>query len=173
MGAGGANTVTVTVGVAQPLVYAITDVPCDTPVTIVVGDGPAVAVATVVLLLVHVPPAMLLLSVMVAPVHTVSRPDIGPGTSITVMLLVATQPAPEVNVISVVPALTPVTVVPVDGPNTTVAATVVLLVQLPPPGRELDSGMVEPTHTVLAPAIGDGVAFTVISRVLVQLPPSE
>ena len=40
------------------------------PVTVVVADGPVTTVATVVLLLVHVPPATALLNVMVKPVQT-------------------------------------------------------------------------------------------------------
>jgi hypothetical protein len=55
----------------------------------VVGD----TVATVVTLLVHVPPPpMPLLSVVLDPPHMVVLPDIGPGSAFTVMLLVPIQP---------------------------------------------------------------------------------
>ena len=58
------------------------------PVTTVADDGPTVTVATSVLLLVHVPPAIGSLNVIVAPEHTVLSPDIAPGEGLTVIVIV-------------------------------------------------------------------------------------
>lgn len=57
-------------------------------VNVVVGDGPATTVPTVVLLLVHTPPAVELLSVVVAPGHNDVMPDMAPGDDVTVTKVV-------------------------------------------------------------------------------------
>lgn len=56
-----------------------------------------------------------------------------------------------------VPGEIPVTM-PVVKP--TVAIVVLLLVHVPPPGAS-DNAVVNPVHTVLMPAMGDGVGLTV------------
>jgi hypothetical protein len=68
------------------------DVPAIFPVAIP-DDDPIVA--TVVLLLDHVPPA-LLLTVVVSPAHTEAVPLMAAGIAFTVTVLVAKQP--EINV---------------------------------------------------------------------------
>ena len=60
------------------------------PLTIPV-DAPIVA--TAVLLLLHVPPATVLLSVILDPTHTADVPVIAAGIAYTVTVAYATQPA--------------------------------------------------------------------------------
>lgn len=62
--------------------------PVDTPVTVVVLPGD-VTVATDGLILVHVPPGVVLLSVVVAPEHTVPIPLMAAGKGFTVSTAVA------------------------------------------------------------------------------------
>lgn len=57
--------------------------PAATPFTVPVNDP---TVAIVVLLLLHVPPGVASLSVMLPPVPTVVVPVTGPGTGFTVTL---------------------------------------------------------------------------------------
>src|SRR5207248_2544157 len=63
-------TVTVAMATQLPNVYDITDVPALTPVT----TPPAVIVATLVVTLLHVPPPVASVSVIVEPVQTVNAP---------------------------------------------------------------------------------------------------
>lgn len=70
----------------------ITVLPPDTDVT-TPDDGPMVA--TPVLPLLHVPPAVALLSVVVLPLHRVSVPVIG-VVVLTVIVVVVVHPAAEV-----------------------------------------------------------------------------
>lgn len=82
MAAGKGFTVT-TVVVMQPVanVYVITAVPAAMPVTTPV-DGATVATSRLPLL--HVPPGMVLLSVVVAPSHTLATPvDEGVGFTVS------------------------------------------------------------------------------------------
>ena len=67
-------------------------VPVDTPVTIPVV-APTVAVA--VLLLLHVPPVVGSLSVVVAPMHTTAVPVIAAGSGFTVTVAVFVHPVPS------------------------------------------------------------------------------
>lgn len=69
--------------VAVPVATAVTN-PVVTPI-----------VATAVLSLVHVPPVVLLLSVVVAPVHIAVVPVIGPGAAVTVIVAVTLQDVPS------------------------------------------------------------------------------
>ena len=64
-------------------------VPADPPVTIPVL---APALAMVVLLLLHVPPVVVLLSVVVEPIHTEDVPLIAAGNGFTVMVFVTLAP---------------------------------------------------------------------------------
>jgi hypothetical protein len=66
--------------------------------------------ATDVLLLVHVPPASVLVSDVVWPWHTVGLPPMAEGSAYTVNGKLATQPADVVYLKSVVPADMPDTV---------------------------------------------------------------
>ena len=65
--------------------------------------------ATAGLVLIHIPPGVLLLSVVVLPWHTVGVPVIGVGNP-TVTVVDSVHPAAEVKVIFVVPTVTPVTI---------------------------------------------------------------
>ncbi len=56
--------------------------------------GGATVVATVVLLLLHVPPPVASLSTEDRPVHALSVPVIAAGCAFTVRLVIATQPVP-------------------------------------------------------------------------------
>jgi hypothetical protein len=69
----------------------------------------------------------------------------------------------------VVPPNTPVTI-PVPVP--TVATVVVLLVHLPPVVPSLRV-LVCPAHMLVIPVIGNGLAFTVITELVIQPAPSE
>lgn len=60
--------------------------PPDTPVTIPV---PLPIVATEVLALLHIPPPVIILSVVVLPWHTVITPPIAVGDGFTVIIAVA------------------------------------------------------------------------------------
>jgi hypothetical protein len=89
MGAGGGNTVKPAV-VRQPvlIVYVMVVVPAAIAVTI-----PAASmVATDVLLLAHVPPADVLVNVVVAPGHIPIVPVIASGNGLTVTTANALQP---------------------------------------------------------------------------------
>ena len=72
-----------------PVVYVIVVVPMATPAAMPV---PLLIVAVEVLLLVHVPPLMALLSLVVPPTHTIVVPVIG-ATGFTVTVAYAAHPA--------------------------------------------------------------------------------
>jgi hypothetical protein len=74
------------------LAYVISVVPADTPYTSPVPD----TVPTAGVELLHAPPAVVLLSVMVSPAHTADGPVIADGNPFTVATAVVIQPAPEV-----------------------------------------------------------------------------
>jgi hypothetical protein len=86
---GAAFTVTICELLHPPKKYDMIVVPNDIPVTIPVDDP---TVATVALDDAHVPPPILLVSVMVDGMHTVVGPDIVPIEALTVSTLVAKQP---------------------------------------------------------------------------------
>jgi hypothetical protein len=110
--------------------------PAETPLTTPV---PAPAVATDVLLLVHVPPGVALLSVVVAPTQTVEEPGLmAGGAAITVTGFVTKHPA-TVYVMLAVPVPVPVTI-----PVLPTVATEVLLLAQVPPGVALDNESVVP-----------------------------
>jgi hypothetical protein len=89
--AAGAAVTVITVDVVQPALtaYVIVVVPEVTPVTIPV-DEPIVATPGVLLL--HEPPPVLLVNVIVEPGHTVPGPTIGPAADITLTVVVTRQP---------------------------------------------------------------------------------
>lgn len=126
------------------------------------------AVAMPVFPLLHVPPVVTLVSVVVLPIHSVLVPVIATGSALTVMLLAARQPVLNVYVIDAVPGVRPVTI-PVLLPA--VATDVFPLVQVPPP--VFDSVIVDPGHTVVTPVIADGKALTVTAVVVVHPVPRE
>jgi len=140
-------------------------VPTDTPVTMPVEPTVAMAVEP----LVHVPPPVTSLRVVVAPAHNVPVPVMGEGAGFTVTALVtkAEQPAPFVTVYVMVaePTATPVTTPEV----LTVAMEVLPLVHVPP-GVASNKEPVAPTHAVAVPVMAPttGSAFTVTGAVLVH-----
>lgn len=87
-------------------------------------------VATEVVLLLHMPPPVLVLSADVVPIQIPVAPDIGAGDTATVTVVVAAQPVERVYVIVTVPGDTP-PITPVVSPA--VAIEVFALVQVPPP----------------------------------------
>ena len=124
-------------------------VPAARPATVPVL---APIVPTAAVLLVHVPPVVLLLSVVVWPTHTSGIPLMVPGTALMVIIIVFWQPVDGVFVIVAVPLLNPVTS-PVVGFTDTVASA---LVQVPP-AIVLARVMVAPTHKLVGPLItGNG-----------------
>ena len=143
----------------------IVTLPALTPVTVPV----LLTVATAVLPLVHVPPPVALLKVVVAPSHTeLDNGDIAAGVIVTVTSLVTEQPAPFVYDIRAVPADTPVTR-PVPLPT---VATVVLLLVHAPPGLASERVTLYPVHmlTGVDGVIAAGFALTVNDAVTKQLP---
>lgn len=71
-----------------PIEYVTTAEPTDTPVT----TPDELIVATVVGVIAHVPPGVVLVSVVLAPTHTVLFPEIAAGAAVTVTTRVARQP---------------------------------------------------------------------------------
>ena len=106
-------------------------------------------VASVELLLLHVPPAALSEKVTLLPVHTLSGPFIALGAVFTVTVVVMVQPVEVMYSIVEVPGTIPVTT-PVDEPI--VAVEMLLLVQVPP-AVESVTVVVPPGQTILDPSI--------------------
>ena len=121
-------------------------VPGVTPVT----TPDVLTVATDVLLLLHTPDGVPLVSVSGVPMHTRLLPVVAPGagTASTVTTAV-TAPEAAVYVIVAVPATTPVT----TPDELTVATAGVLLLHVPP-GVASASVVVPVTHTVNVPVMG-------------------
>jgi len=116
-------------------------------------------------LLLHVPPPVLFVNVVVAPTHMLAVPPIEAGTLFTVTVIVLLQP-PAAYVIVDVPEATPVTtpVVP------SIVATLPLLLLHAPPLTACVSVVVLPTHTLAVPPIDANAALTVTSVMLRQPP---
>jgi hypothetical protein len=126
--------------------------------------------AAAVLLLLHVPPDIASLRVVVDPTHTLNVPPIAGGAGFTVMIRVAAQPVGNVYVIMAVPADTPTTSPVVTPVVTAVAMPVLLLLHVPAPVvsvKVIDC----PWHTLPGPSTGD-IAFTIIDRITVQPRPT-
>lgn len=116
----------------------------------------APTVACAGLLLLHEPPPVASLSVVVCPTHTTAVPDMAAGVVFTVNVAVRKHPVPNVYVMVTVPAATPVTI-PDDDP--TVAVNTSLLLHVPPLVASV-SVLVSPSHTLSVPPIAAGNAFT-------------
>ena len=138
-------------------------VPVATPVTIPLVEP---MVATDGLLLVHVPPVVGSVRVVVAPTHTNGVPPIVPGAVLTVTTAVAVQMPPVVYVIVAVPAEIPVTV---PEPEPMVAMAGLLLVHMPPV-TALVRVVVAPTQTCRVPPMEAGVVTTVTIVVVTHAP---
>jgi len=167
---GNGFTVTTTPGEVQPdpIEKVMIAVPGLEPVTtpVIASTG-----ATVGLELYHVPGPPASTNVVVCPWHTLSVP-VGAGGGFTTVTSFVTlhDVAGTVYIIVVDPTATPVTtpveeILPMPG---------ALLLQTPP-GLASVSVIVEPTHTLLDPPIGNGFAFTVTTVVVEQpvVPVSE
>ena len=136
----------------------MTGVPAATPVRTPV---PVTIVAKAVLLLLHVPPDVALVSVAEAFTHTAVAPLIAPGVVITVTVLLTRHPAVSVYVIFVVPAAMPVAI-----PELAfiVAVGVLLLLHVPPVVALVNASVV-PVHIVAALVIaGNTFMVTVVVR---------
>ena len=134
--------------------------PAEIPVTTL----DALMVATALLLLVHVPPPVTSISVVVKPIHTLAVPVMAPGMGFTVMVFVVLQPVGSKYVITGVDVPdTPVTM-PVAEPM--VASVVIELLQMPP-GVVLLKVVVAAIQTVAGPEIADGSGLIVTACVAV------
>jgi hypothetical protein len=152
--AAGAAVTVITVDVVQPALtaYVMRVVPGVIPVTTPVNEP---IVATAVVPLVHVPPPVLLVNVIVEPGHTVPGPTIGPAADITLTVVVTRQPLTVYEIVAVpnvIPVTTPL-VIPID------AIVVGTLVQKPP-GVALLNKVVAPIHKEGEPVMGAGKGFT-------------
>jgi len=137
--------------------------PADRPETTPDADPTA---ATETLLLLHVPPADVLLSVVVAPTHTTAVPVMEAGRGLTVKPVVVLHPVGSVYVIVTLPETRPLTM-PLDDPI--VATDGLLLVHVPPvlPSVKVTD---EPAQTLLKPDIAAGAGLTVTTVSAVQPP---
>jgi hypothetical protein len=146
-------TVTTRVAISVPhtftTVYDMTTVPALVPVTTPVLPTLAIAV----LLLVHVPPAEVLFSVIVEPAHTVVSPEIipanGSGLTVTTCKAVAeAQLLVTVYEIVDVPAATPLTI-----PDVPTVAIPSLALAHEPPGIVLLNDVTLSSQTAAVPVI--------------------
>ena len=133
------------------------EIPTSTPV---VGT----TVACAVLLLLQVPPAVPLASVIAEFTHTGAIPVMAPGFGLIVSDAVIIQPVGKVYVIVEVPVDTPVAI-PLAEPI--VATAVLLLVHVPPPDASVKV-VVVPGHACNVPEIAAGNGFTVTACVAIQ-----
>ena len=131
------------------------EVPAVDPNTTPVGRT-----VTLALLADHTPPGAGSVSVMDVPPQTFDGPDMVPalGNGLTVTVVNAIQLVGSVYTTMVVPAVSPARI-PVPTPMVPV---VILLLLHVPPGVASVRWMVEPTHTLLGPAIGAGAGSTII-----------
>lgn len=121
------------------------------PVTTPLPDTEAVNAS----LLLHTPPVVVELSVVVEPRHIVGVPVIAFGNALTVTTIVLLQPTPAENVILAVPAAAPVTR-PVE-----VTLAMVEALELQVPAEVSLRLVVDPIHTVGVPVIAAGNEFIV------------
>ena len=128
--------------------------PPETPVTAPLPD-PTVAMAT--LLLVHEPPRVASVRLVVAPAQTVAAPEMAEGVGFTVMIVVVLQPVGNAYVITLVPGAIPVST-PVPDPITATVTSPLLHA----PGTEGSVRVTDvPVQTVAGPFIARGSEFTV------------
>jgi hypothetical protein len=134
-------------------------IPVTTPVALF-------TVATAVLLLLHVPPVMALVSVVVVPGHICVSPILVTRV-FTVAIIVVNIPGDVVYVMCVVPLAIPVSR-PVVG--CIVAIDVLLLLHVPPAVVCPSVAFVCPAHTMGVPVIDGKGATTVTTVTREQLP---
>ena len=135
-------------------------VPAATPVT-TPFDEPIVAI--VISLLLHVPPTVASVSVVVRPIQALIVPPITEN-AVTVTTVVTLHPVDIVYVIVAFPAATPV-IVPSAAPA--VAIAVLLLVHVPPLVAS-DRVIVDPAQTGVEPVIAGGNGLMVTCVVILQ-----
>ena|ERR1043165_2853550 len=136
-------------------------VPEATPVTM---PEPEPTIAIVPLLLIHVPPEVLPVSVVVRPAQTVLVPDMEDGVTFTEKATVREQPPDIVYIMVVVPRATPDTRPLAD----TGAMELLPLLHVPPVLAQL-SADVPPRQALEVPFIGS-IGFIVIVFVTAQVP---
>lgn len=139
----------------------MSEVPTATPVSTPVEE---IIVATDVLPLIHVPPAVASLSVMAEPMHTPGPPVMAAGSGLTVTAVVMIQVVGSVYVMVALPGATPVTT-PV--PEVTVAIAVLLLLHVPPK-LPSDNINVDPWQKGTLPDMAAGNGLTVAVTVRIQ-----
>ncbi len=156
--ADGTGLIVTSVVSLQPVVnlYVTIAVPTETAATMPVPDP---TVATSVLLLLHVPPAVPLLSVVDDAEHALGTPAVG-NMGLTSTEAVTIQLKPPVKVIVAVPPATPDTT-PVVEP---IVATLLLLLLHTPPLASLRV-VVPLAHNVVVPVMADGMALMVTTSV--------
>ena len=135
-------------------------VPSATPVTRPVD---ATTVATVGVPLIHVPPGIDPVSVIVDVAHSADGPVMGVGRGFTVTVVDLLQPVATMYVIATVPA---------DKPQTVPVASTVAMpptdgLQVPPPVAS-PSSEVDPAHRLSVPVMAAGSGFTVMVTCLLQ-----
>lgn len=162
----GKGLTVITVVIEQPddNVYVIVAVPKEAPVT-----KPLVrsTVATVGLLLIHVPPSALSNNVTDDPRQTICGPPIGPGVGRIVNVVTLVHPGDAVYEITVMPAATPVAI-PVKGFIEPVVGS--LLLHVPPTRPPATNAPLAPTHKLTGPVTGGGAGLTVITVVAKLVP---
>ncbi len=126
-------------------------------------------VATVVLLLLHVPPGNVFPNEVLEPAQTTGVPLMADGSGFMVTVVVAIQFKGEVYMAIALPADIPV--------NTPVAALIVamavlLLVQVPPDVASL-SVVMAPLHIDILPVMAAGSGFTVAVTVVDVAQPAD
>lgn len=130
------------------------------------NDPAEFTLATAVLLLLHMPPVVVLLSVADVPWHIVVVPPISAGRAFIVTIIWAAHPVIDTNVMDEVPAIRPLTM-----PAEPIVATVVLLLlHVPLPSASV---VVLPAHAVGMPLIAGGNAFIVTTAMVIQPEPDE
>lgn len=137
-------------------------IPVTTPVLLSI-------VATEILLLLHTPPGVASVSVVVEPAQRDSVPDI-PATGLMTVIMVVATAVPQLPV-TVYETVTEPAATPVIMPAVTVATDVLLLLHAPPVIASVRV-IVEPILTDEGPdkTPADGVLLTVITLVVVAVP---
>ena len=154
-----------TIGQVPAGVYLIVSIPAVTPVTTPVAETFALA-----LVLLNVPPVVALVSVMLAPVHTLEGPDIVSTAviALTMIRFIAIADPHELDTVYLIVSM------PADTPVITLSAVVANPIRLlhTPPAIDALSVVDAPTHKVVAPVIvpATGSGDIVITDLAVSVP---
>jgi hypothetical protein len=136
-------------------------VPAAIPVTVPLTE-PTVAIP--VLELLHTPPVVALVSVVVAPAHTVLDPAI--ADALPTLTLLKDKLKPQVLLTPYIMAATPLEI-PVTRPTELTVATEGLLENHIPPGVAQDIEAVAPVHNADAPVTGATTGTSLTTTVAV------